>query len=224
MSGANAKQDCIWDDDKNDPIPDGEALRKKWHVTLVDFGFARALSPQDLENEKVTFNKPSTLDSSTRNLNRSISRSFQRSMSALGNHMYAAPEIINGVEDNYSERLSQSNHYMQITNTFSSHVSNYGMLADAFSFGNTLKYMMTGVPPNQNVNEVIRSQNSLLTTLCEMICKPKPSVMGGLQSRTIKYRPLKDLPEELNLLIKGTTHPSVSQRTFRSWCSALPLL
>lgn len=57
VTGAAFSQDELWDnpedydsDDENAPrqLPDWDALRKKWHVTLVDFGFARALTKDDV--------------------------------------------------------------------------------------------------------------------------------------------------------------------------------
>lgn len=57
MSGALSSDDYIWDNEKDDdsvidvdqnPEPNWEALRSKYKVTLIDFGFARALTPNDV--------------------------------------------------------------------------------------------------------------------------------------------------------------------------------
>mmetsp|Transcript_11499 Transcript_11499/g.33097 ORF Transcript_11499/g.33097 Transcript_11499/m.33097 type:complete len:562 (-) Transcript_11499:491-2176(-) len=46
VTGAMSSDDFIWDN--NDEIPNWAALKAKYKVTLVDFGFARALTPGDV--------------------------------------------------------------------------------------------------------------------------------------------------------------------------------
>jgi len=242
VSGVSSKDDVIWDDVahegntcgyKNTP-DDWKTLLEQWRVTLVDFGFARALSPDDLENEKVTLSSPSckaelkhkksSMDTSNHILANdsihSVSYKLTRKMSALGNRMYAAPEIINGVQDrsrHHNGSINGSEHAasnIDITKTLSRHVSNYGMMADAFSLGNTLQYMMTGVPPGHNVSEYIRNQNHPLALLFRCIashcCANDEKVNAG---RTYQYHGWRDLPDEVSKLIRGMTHTDVSQRT-----------
>jgi serine/threonine protein kinase len=122
VTGACSKQDEVWDNE----IPENssssfEDLRKKWHVTLIDFGFARALTPEDVagpsneirkENQEAPYspedldrqeqsswgfkkiNYRKNLDTSIHSLGKSISRKFLRKMSAVGNRNFCAPEII----------------------------------------------------------------------------------------------------------------------------------
>ena len=243
ITGASASQEEIWNDssmDKEGDNNNGNAdmdwkkLRQKWHVTVIDFGFARALSPSDIEKEKVTMKSPkhdendTSLDQSsssrrsvTNSSRHSVSHVLTRKMSALGNRMYAAPEIVNGVQNGSKHGstafdLATSRHIIDITKTLSHHVSNYGMLADAFSLGNTLQYMMTGVPPNQNVMETIRNHRSPLMVLCRYVAKhccssaAKTTAAGG--ARKYQYRTWSELPPELVTVIRGMNHPSVSQR------------
>lgn len=93
--------------------------------------------------------------------------------------------------------------------TLSHHVSNYGMLADSFSFGNTLKYMVTGVPPNENVNDVIAFQNNPIMLLCNCLGRK----LSNSQERPVRYRSMSELPTEVVRLIRGLTNPNVSKRT-----------
>ncbi|CAB9512216.1 IPL1-related protein kinase 2 [Seminavis robusta] len=248
ITGATLQQDEIWDHTAApaQAIEDWQTLGQKWHLTLIDFGFARALSPGDLEKEAVTMKSPNdqqlvetdgTIDGSSssrrsssngkrvqrRDLDKSISHAFKRTMSSLGNRMYAAPEIVNGVHSRHSiVGLNLSGHSkagsdlgFDITKTLGQHVSNYGMLADAFSLGNTIKYSMTGVPPNENITEYINQQNHPLILLCQFVAK---HVCGNADNsstsstRRIQYRKWHQLPPELATLIRGTTHPSVAQR------------
>lgn len=89
-------------------------------LVFSDFGFARALGPEDLKNEKIAPKKRGSVNfhdidgsiadgkkrngsvrvsvdtsrrssSSKNGLDQSISHRFKRSMSALGNRLYAAP-------------------------------------------------------------------------------------------------------------------------------------
>lgn len=150
VKGTSRDQDEIWDDSANEKNPNWPALVAKWHVTLVDFGFARALTPADMKKKLPPSEAGgATMDSSTRSmgssggrsrrsvLNRSMSRRFTRKMSAVGNRMYAAPEITRGIEKNLDlSKHPHSNHFsVDVTKTLSDHTSYYGMLVDSFSIG-----------------------------------------------------------------------------------------
>ena len=130
-------------------------------------------------------------------------------MSAVGNRNYAAPEIIKGV---YAEDGSVSSRYdgIDITRTISKNVSEYSMTADAFSVGNTLKYMMTGVPPHENVNEAIAAQNHPIVILCSLLCNKKK---GQAEQRKVVYRNFSKINPEVVRLIRGMTHYDPQQRT-----------
>lgn len=238
VTGASASQNEIWVDSEDDKADkswgEWKELCKKWKVTLIDFGFARALTPEDVEKERVAVrtlsahnmnpitDSPATSRHSRRSggagqLDKSVSHALTRTMSALGNRWYAAPEVTSGVHSRHlteqSSELSKSGHYRaDITKTLSHHVANYGMLADAFSLGNTLQYMMTGVPPNQGgVNEVINMYNSPISIffrfLADHVCSSAND--GG---RKYQYRGWSKMPKDIKELIRGLNHPSVAQR------------
>jgi serine/threonine protein kinase len=66
VTGAASSQAEIWDnpedydtDDENAPtgLVDWAALRQKWHVTVVDFGFARALTPEDVTQPSAQYQR-----------------------------------------------------------------------------------------------------------------------------------------------------------------------
>lgn len=253
------------------------SYRKKWHVTLIDFGLARALTPNDIKkkppeftpSDKTTLDiiSQSTIISKSNNNKISISsksRHYQRSMSAVGNHIYAAPEIIMGIH--HSQQSNQNNEYndidvswnstgsssrnrrknnskrntmmipngstsyhpIDITKTLSEHVSFYGLMADAYSIGNTMKYMLTGVSPNENVNDIIAFQNTpisiLFNTISQLNCccnnnnskrqqlteeeedaqqQHKPP--RSRRIRKMKYRKISDIPIEIYHFIKELT-------------------
>lgn len=146
ITGAFYSQDEIWDEVEG--APDYKALLKKWHVTLVDFGFARALSPEDMGKLAQARSKRN-LDDSGGSLDKSISKRLMRKMSAVGARAFAAPEVQRNVSENMDLSHHQySNHAsVDVTKTLGETVSVYGLSADAYSVGNTLSFMFSGVHP-----------------------------------------------------------------------------
>ena len=151
---------------------------ERCHVTLIDFGFARALSTADLStdvglgkvekeggmgmsswvgtlqaNDKDIISIDEALvDSSVRKqektrgrsptrseneIDESQSRTRVRDLSALGTRNYAAPEIMSGLRRVASfSKLSSSSpgeSELETKRSLAACVSNYGMVADAFS-------------------------------------------------------------------------------------------
>ena len=214
VTGAALEQDEIWDDN-NTGDRDWTALRQKWHVTLIDFGFARALTPDDMKKKPPKGDPRDALDASTgshrslnssmRSLRRSTSRRFTRKMSALGNRDYAAPEITKSVET-----CEPSLHKgTDILHTISKHVSYYGLQVDAYALGVLMRYSLTGVPPRENVQEFIAMHNNPFLQLSRMLCcsKKKPG------QREPQYRGLDKIPAEVFRMIKGLMHYDPQQRT-----------
>jgi len=273
VSGALSKDDFIWDnpEDGDDSLipsrrqPDWAMLRSKYKVTLIDFGFARALTPEDvakpsrkstLEDSKLaSYHRLATdkaykggdcdelgsshrstrrgsirrqisqglLDSSRHRMLRhrppkddlgmSASRRIKRTMSALGNRMFAAPEIINQVRTEYRPRtdpkLGKSEQSKATTDTISNYVADYGLLVDAYSMGHTIRYMMTGVQPGISVEDAIVQQNGgFLGQLFSMCFKKKENP----QDRSVRYRRMEDLPNGVRKLIGSMTQTSTNSR------------
>ena len=226
VTGASSKDNGVWDDWENRELEtypiNWTSLKKRWHVTLIDFGFARALTPEDVakpsiqlkrENMDASFHANKIkldLDESRHSTSshgmdasrKSISHKLVRSMSALGNRNFAAPEIINHVN---RETLETTNGAPAVTDTLSEFVSEYGLMVDAFSLGCTLRYMMTGVPPHQTVAEAIALQNSCCAKLFGGKKDPK--------KREVEYRHLEELPAEVHRLITGLMDKNEKTRT-----------
>jgi serine/threonine protein kinase len=214
----------------NDDDVDWKAKREKWHLTLVDFGFARALSPNDVNpsahrtrgpemtqsESDLSINK--ALDDSSHVLRRSrgkkssnpdFSRHIIRSLSAVGNREYAAPEVKNKVHQ--QNTVDKSSH-LNVTNTLSEFVSDYGMVADAFSVGSTARFILTGVPPHENVEAVVAWHNSPLNKAARWMGK-KLKKQNGKDKPKKKYRSSADIPVEALRMIKGMTQPNELLRT-----------
>jgi serine/threonine protein kinase len=237
VTGANLSQEDLYQDPEG--IPDWDALRNKWHLTLLDFGFARPLCPDDMnadvglkKNMRGDMSSPNlddVLDKSLHNrmidlslsehstknppsskkeipsLGRSQSRIIIRRMSALGNKFYAAPEVQKGVKEEKS-RSKKAKH------TLSNFVSDYGMTADAFSVGATMRYILTGVPPYENIDEVIRAQKNPLAKASRWLGK-KMAKPGEPKRKKKHYRKIKECPQEAVKLVLGMTHRDPKQRT-----------
>jgi serine/threonine protein kinase len=233
VTGASSKQDEVWDNE----IPENgsssfEDLRKKWHVTLIDFGFARALTPEDVanpsdqirkENQEASYspedldrqeqsswgfmktNYHKNLDSSTHSLDKSISRKFVRKMSAVGNRNFCAPEIMEDMTDDLDTEKKTtltSSSKASITETLSTCVSEYGLMVDAYSLGYTFRYMMTGARPPRLAEDALAEQKSLARRFSRWA---KKKISSKSLTRKKRYRLESDLPMEAQMLLLNLT-------------------
>jgi hypothetical protein len=99
-------------------------------------------------------------------------------------------------------------------------VSSYGMVADAFSVGATIRHMVTGVPPNIDVQDFIDARNHPLMKLSRYLEKRRllPGMRNKKQRRRAKrYRASSELPDDVKGLIRDLTHHDSRRRaTVRS--------
>lgn len=266
-------EDSLIDRERERPEPNWEALRSKYKVTLIDFGFSRALSPSDVAKPSVEFTledselasyhrlqkdsyykdtngdfsgdelgtsqrstKKSSirrrisrgiLDSSVHRLlsrrnpnnsdeiSKSVTHKIKRTMSALGNKNFAAPEIINKVRTQYRPRtepsLNQPNH-SQTTETISNYVADYGLLVDSYSMGHTIRYMMTGVVPGISVEDAMAQQQTTMWIKKVFSLCLGSSKNGKQQKRVVRYRRMYDLPGEVLRLVGALTQASEQKR------------
>jgi len=228
LKGIDDLNDTSIFDDKDTIDVSWAELRKKWHLTLVDFGFARALGPDDV-GAPTEFIKPRNISQSSLSINKAvigkitkqqsnrknysetynISRHKVLDLSALGNRNYAAPEVKNRVRE---EENCLSSCHRGVNCTLSRFVSNYGMTADAFSVGATARYLLTGVRPEDNVEDVIANYNNPVNKLIRKIKKRrnKNSTTGVIRKK--KYRSGSALPPNGLTLIKAMTQPNLQTR------------
>jgi len=280
VTGAVSSDDSIWDnpEEKSDDsviggqqvsTPNWEALRSKYKVTLIDFGFARALTPDDVAKPShetrrqdsilASYHRMSTelykggnddsshdLGSSQRSagsgkfrkrisqgimdssihrmfnssrhsnkdeLSSSVSHRIKRTMSALGNRNFAAPEIINQVREfrpRAEVEVGKGDPAVNgTTETISNFVADYGLLVDSYSMGHTIRYMMTGAQPGILVEEAIQEQSGgFLGKLFSLCLKDNKSN----QKRTVRYRRMEELPSDICRLVGAMTQISVQNR------------
>ena len=142
-------------------------------------------------------------------------------LGALGTRNYAAPEILSGMrnlaaeaKDALSSSFHKNNTHAKKKKGLSECVSSYGMTADAFSVGATIRHMVTGVPPSINVEDFIASKNHPLKKFAKSMRK---RIKKDDKKRHKKYRLGSDLPEEVEDLIQKLTYSIAESRaTLRS--------
>jgi len=150
-------------------------------------------------------------------LDNSISRSRVRNLSAVGNRNFAAPEVKKGVRNfkrgggKKVQDSSKGNETSRQEEPLSECVSDYGMIADAFSTGATIRYMCTGVPPNVSVEDYILEKNSAMNALGRTIKKAVNKKYANKRKK--RYVSNKDLPTQAVRLILGLTHWNEKKRT-----------
>ena len=202
------------------------SIEARWKAVLVDLGFARALAPADLREgdgrrrlrSSIVMESEAIADQvgkdaeeaeieirwgsvapSRRNLSVAPSRRNLR-MSALGTIAFAAPEI------KYKARSKDA---IANADVLSSAVADYGMTADAYSMGITIREMLTGVPSHvQDIAGYIRDENSLLVKLFTC-CSRRP----GEGKRHMTYRLPSALPGDASRLVKDLTIKKEEERS-----------
>jgi serine/threonine protein kinase len=245
VSGAALQQTNLCEDPPQDDLPDWADLRKKWHVTLIDFGLCSCVRSDDVIGNsrlQASFDSSGSLESTdilvkeddlSRSLNDSmtasssssrqrdrrslrISRHLVRTMSALGNRSYAAPEVKDKVRETNEPLEEASEGTTRQKATLSKFVADYGMTADAFSAGLTVRYILTGVAPEFKVEEVVAKHNAPLARATRWMRKRLSKKLQrdiGRSARRKQYRGSRELPTEAVRMIKGLTHWKPEDRT-----------
>jgi hypothetical protein len=147
-----------------------------------------------------------------------------RGLSAVGNRNYAAPEMLKGMRNfkkklfnlsSSSGKLSKEEKKKQMhEQSLANAISDYGMTADAYSVGTTLRFMLTGVPPDVAVNDFLSNKNSAMSKFGRSL---KKSLGKDKDKRKKRYKPTSALPREAAKVVLGLTHwNEVTRTTVRS--------
>ena len=200
---------------------------KDWTVILVDFGFAKALTTKDIENDggrrssvKQLFAKEAsrhTLDkkgdkddilSGSSHKRFSFERKIMKSMSAVGTRYFAAPEVMK-----YHQKTSNDE---ALTNF----VSDYGFISDSYSVGSTIKVLLSGVPAD--VTDVMGFMSSNNNPLMDVLCA---ICSCGKKTRMRKrYKFLDETPKPARELIRKLTQIDRRLRNMSGNCRKSYLL
>ena len=185
------EQDIMWGDDDEA----SEAIRESgWKVVLVDLGFARALTKDEIETNQIlgNNNKPKEClidDLGEGCLSQSMtSRVLLRSMSALGSRVYAAPEVIR------ARKVAESD-----ATCLTEFSADYTFLCDEYACGKTLLEVLSGVPASErDVNEYVKQERLA-------------AYFSGHRDKK-RYRLLHEIPRGAMNLIRDLTRPSAKDR------------
>jgi len=164
---------------------------------LIDFGFARALTPNDVSTKK--FERQDDCMGNT----------FRRQMSAVGTEDFVAPEIMQDVH----KELHKDPRV--VTDTIGHNVADYSVLVDAYSMGCNIRYMMTGCPPHTCVKDAIARQNNMLRKLVVSLVSRRNKLKSGKEEkkREVEYRLEENLPHVVRELMTSMMDQDETKRT-----------
>ena len=128
----------------------------------------------------------------------SISRIRIKRLSALGTYDFAAPEI----SEEYRKKTKDD---VAKTKSLTKCIADYGLIADAYSLGTTLKECLTGVPASVDAMDV------------EAYMKKKSkqslgSKLMGKKKRKRVFRKMTDLPSDAALLVNKLSERNAKNR------------
>lgn len=182
-----------------------------------DSFFGRSNIDSALTDKNIKLKKQDSLS-----LSSSYSHKRVRGLSAVGHKNYAAPEMLKGIR-NFSKNvlsLSSSGSRSKATKEMKKKkmheqalgdaVSDYGLTTDAYSVGVTLRYMLTGVPPEESISEFVARKNSMVSKLGRSFRK---KIGKDKDKRQKRYKFTSDLPREASKVVMGLTHWKESVRT-----------
>jgi serine/threonine protein kinase len=211
----------------NDAFWDDKAVfdETEWMIILVDFGFAKALTPDECgiqnSSERLSVRtlvhrgiekqaselierKDDSIHDAVKNSRRnsiilkskhSFERKPIRAMSALGTRDYAAPEV------------TKSRQKSDGDTALTEYVADYGLISDAYSIGCTIRVMLTGVPAKEK-NEVafMSSQGGGLLAILFSCCSM------GREKRKRRYKWLDETPKPARELVLKLMNPLYADR------------
>ncbi|KAL7477477.1 hypothetical protein ACHAW6_003279 [Cyclotella cf. meneghiniana] len=205
----------------NDSLWNDKAIfdENKWKLVLVDFGLAKALTPQQvgvrqsvkqifarqasqhyqnkLESDEDFSDTKKNMPTSPPKRGFSFERIPIRAMSAVGTRSYAAPEVM--------KVRTRSSRDEALTNC----VSDYGFISDSYSVGSTIKVLLTGVPAD--VEDVVRFVSANTNLFMDVIstifsCGKKSKI------RKKRYKFLDETPRQARELIVKLMKAKVEER------------
>ena len=153
--------------------------------------------------------------SPARNDSISYSRRKLRGQTPLGTRSYAAPEMFTSIR----KVIDSSIHRLRTKQKSEECISDYGMVADAYSVGTTISHLVTGIPPNIDADEFLASKNHPLKKLSRNI---KKCFIDRSTTRAKKYRLRSDLPLDVNEVIRLLTHFDERRRSTVRQARRLP--
>eukprot|EP00985_Skeletonema_marinoi_P032137 scaffold38986_cov153-Skeletonema_marinoi.AAC.4 len=190
--------DALWDDKA--------VFTNEWKCVLVDFGFAKALTPKEVGLERnmsrqasvgsfvqreiegkgkaVTDAEANPEDEKPRPMSKQLKG--HHAMSAIGTRQFAAPEVQRAREKSEKDTA------------LSACVADYGLVSDAYSVGATIKMILTGVPAGENEMAFISANDSAFDSILAAICGCGKKSDGKRRKR---YKFLDETPKPARELV-----------------------
>ena len=128
----------------------------------------------------------------------SISRIRIKRLSALGTYDFAAPEI----SEEYRKKTKDD---VAKTKSLTKCIADYGLIADAYSLGTTLKECLTGVPASVDAMDVE-------TYMKKKSKQSLGSKLMGKKKRKRVFRKMTDLPSDAALLVNKLSERNAKNR------------
>jgi serine/threonine protein kinase len=242
VTGALSNDDSIWDN-VDGPIEADEAywegMRKKWKATLIDFGFARALTPEDVIKPSLEVRKEN-LDASYHANNIDLSNSGKRrsSFMRLSSSSFLSSSR-HGLNDSRSRHGLNSSRTSRTMRRAMSAVGNHEFAAPEIRREMHEEDHADPVTVTDTIGHTVSEYGllvdaySLGCTLRFMMtgCLPRVRVKDAIseqnnliykligtcvnrkKKRQIRYRLEEDLPAEAQRLISKMTEKAEKKRT-----------
>ncbi len=214
--------DSFWDDKAN--FDDNE-----WKVILVDFGFAKALTPTDVGHKQSVMNlmnsqiekqmsvkgtTETAQDGTKSQVRRSLSggkvqgKEGVRRLSSFQKLTIRSMSALGTRAFAAPEIVNKVREKSDGDVALSQHVADYGLISDAYSVGCTIKVLLTGVPADvTDVMAFIGSHNNLLVDILSAIF-----ACGNKRKRKKRYKFLDETPKPARELIGKLMKPNIEDR------------
>jgi len=172
----------------------GQTIREKgWKIVLVDLGFARALSKDEIESNRMLSDDVTRElkvdDPGEVGLAQSLTaRVLFRSLSALGSKVYAAPEVMR------ARKIAERD--AACLTEFS---ADYTFLCDEHASGKTILEVLSGAPASErDINEFIKQE--------------RLAAFFSRNREKKRWRLLHEIPNCAMSLVRDLTRPSANDR------------
>jgi len=216
--------DKFWDDKT-------EFNDKEWKVVLVDFGFARALTPAECGVKSSGGGRGSVRNLVQRGIEKQASQAIvgsesqrsnadserskeqatktdRRSETRRGSSFQRVPiraMSALGTRAFAAPEVTKARRKSEGDAALAGNVSDYGLISDAYSVGKTIHYLLTGIPAEENEANFMSSQDNILLKIFSMC-------MGNKGKRKKRYKWSDETPKPARELVSKLMKPSYADR------------
>jgi len=200
--------DKFWDDKT-------EFNDKEWKVVLVDFGFARALTPAECGVKSSGGGRGSVRNLVQRGIEKQASQAIvgsesqrsnadserskeqatktdRRSETRRGSSFQRVPiraMSALGTRAFAAPEVTKARRKSEGDAALAGNVSDYGLISDAYSVGKTIHYLLTGIPAEENEANFMSSQDNILLKdkYCKIVSFTSPGTSIRYATRLLQF-------------------------------------